>query len=108
MDSWNCPKSGSLSYIVVLLDGTTVRRHIDSIKARHVNPDTITLPEEDETFQIGPELTSSISSTDLPDNLMPTNNAMSPEIVTSSRPVRTQRPPTRFDGFVTTEEVSEL
>ena len=79
--------SGPLSYIIVLLDGTTVKRHIDSIKARHVNPDTTTLLEEDETFQIGPELTSSVSSTDLPDH--PMSTATSSEIVTSSRPVRT-------------------
>ena len=80
-------ESGPLSY-VMLLDGTTVKRHSDSIKARHVNPDTITSPEEDETFHIGLELTSSVSSTDLPDH--PVSTATSSEIVTSSQPpVRT-------------------
>ena len=79
--------SGPLSYVVVLLDGTTVKRHVDSIKPSHVNPDTTTLLEEDETFQIGPELTSSVSSTDLPDH--PMSTATSSEIVASSRPVRT-------------------
>ena len=44
--------SGPLSYVVVLLVGSTVRRHTDSIKARYcVNPDIITIPEGDETFQ---------------------------------------------------------
>ena len=95
-------ESGPLSY-VVLLDGTTVKRHIDSIKARHVNPDTITSPEED---QIGLELTSSVSSTDLPDH--PVSSATSSEIVMSSQPVRTRRLPTKFDRFVPTEEVTEL
>ena len=52
-------------------------------KARHVNPDTITVPKEDETFQTGPELTLYVSSTNLPNNPIPTNNATSSEMVMS-------------------------
>ena len=44
--------SGSFLYVVVLLVGSTVRRHIDTIKVRFcANSDIITIPEEDETFQ---------------------------------------------------------
>ena len=53
--------SGPVSYVVVLLNGSTVRRHVDSIKARYcANPNTITVSEDDETFQIAPELTSPV------------------------------------------------
>ena len=95
--------TGPLSYSVVLLNGSTVRRHVDSIKGRQrTSPNTNITPEDDNTFQLIPEVTSPVQIE------VPTPNAASSEIVTSTRPVRNQRPPTRLDDFISTEEVSKL
>ena len=70
------------------MNGSTVKRHADSIWARH--PNTEVVPEDDDAYQLIPSQTDSV-----PDPV-PT------ETVTTSRPVRNRRPPARFDDFVST------
>ena len=50
--------TGSLSYIIDLLNGTTVKTHVDSIKARHcTNQSRADITPEDDTFQLTCPLT---------------------------------------------------
>ena len=88
-----------------------MRRYVDSIKGRQqTSPNTNITPEDDNTFQLIPEVTSSNVSNDLPEEPVqievPTTNAASSETVTSTRSVRNRRPPTRLDDFISTEKLS--
>ena len=81
--------TGPLSYIVVLVNGSTVRRYVDSIKGRQqTSPNINITPEDDNTFQLIPEVTSSNVSNDLPEEPVQievsTTNAASSETVTST------------------------
>ena len=84
--------TGPLSYDVELLNGSTVKRHVDSIRARHSNTEAVAaVPEDDDAYQLIP----STPTDSVPD-------PVPPETVTTSRPVRNRRPPVRFGDVVST------
>lgn len=86
-----------------------MRRHVDNIKVGQcITLDMTTTLNDDESFQLAPELTSVTPSISVSENPTPTDYSTSTESATSSRPVRTRRPSTRLDNFNPTEEVSEL
>ena len=99
--------TGSLSYIINLLNGITVKRHVDSIKARHcTNQPRADMTPEDDTFQLIP-IASPLTDEPTTTNEVPPETTSS-ETLVSSRPVRSRRPPARLNDFVSTEKVSEL
>ena len=56
------------------MNGTTVKRHVDSIKARHcTNSNANIVPEEDDTFQLIPSANLTTTSTNEP---VPTDNTV--------------------------------
>ena len=77
--------NGPLSYVVVLLNGNTVKRHVDNIKARQCTTLDMTtiLNDDEESFQLAPELTSVTPSMVVSENPTPTDNSTSAESATS-------------------------
>ena len=93
--------TGPVSYLVMLSDGSTVRRHIDNIKARCAN----NISEEDNS--------DTTSNTSEPETVTPTvpstaSEIKIPELVISTRPSRVRRSPKRFDNFVASDRVSDF
>ena len=99
MDSWKIQKAtGPVSYVVLLADGSTVRRHVDNIKARHITNNINTI-EEDSVDYLTLQQPSNETSTEATSDttqmetitLVTTStpdNAAAPELVISTRPSR--------------------
>ena len=97
MDSRKIQKAtGPMSYVVLLADGSTVRRHVDKIKARHITNNTI---EEDSVDYLTLQQPSNETSTEATSDTTQTetitlvttstpDNAAAPELVISTRPSR--------------------
>ena len=104
--------TGPVSYLVMLSDGSTVRRHVDNIKARCAN----NISEEDNStdfsaFQaISSDTTSNTSEPETVTPAVPstTSEITTPELVISTRPSRVRQPPKRFDNFVASDRVSDF
>ena len=104
--------TGPVSYLVMLSDGSTVRRHIDNIKAQCAN----NISEEDNStdFSAFQAISSdTTSNTSEPETVTPTvpstaSEIKIPELVISTRPSRVRRPPKRFDNFVASDRVSDF
>ena len=98
--------TGPVSYIVLLTNGSTVRRHVDNIKARFTNNTT----EEDNTdySTLQPKVIEIPAENATPATTCTSDNATVPELVISTRPSRDRRPPKRFNDFVATTEVTDL
>ena len=102
--------TGPVSYLVMLSDGSTVRRHVDNIKARCAS----NISEEDNStdfsaFQaISSDTTSNTSEPVTPAVPSTTSEITTPELVISTRPSRVRRPPKRFDNFVASDRVSNF
>ena len=101
---------------MLLADGSTVRRHVDNIKARYITNDTI---EEDSvdystlrqpSNETSTEATSDTTQTETitPVTTSTPDNAAAPELIISTRPPRVRQPPKRLNDFVATEEVTDL
>ena len=93
-----------MSCVVLLADGSIVRRHVDNIKARHITNNTT---EEDSvdylTLQQPSNETSTeaISDTTQTETITPVttstpDNAAAPELVISTTPPRVRQSPKRF------------
>ena len=80
--------TGPLSYIIDLLDGKTVRRHVDHIKAREEQPS-----RNDTNW----DYVNSDSAEQSTDTSQPTANI--DEQSTLCRSTSTRQPPERFDTF---------
>ena len=102
--------TGPVSYVVLLADGSTGRRHVDNIKARYITKSTV----EDTVDYCQPQMrqtcteaTSEITQTEAitPVTTSTPDNAAVPELVIATRPTRIRQPPKRFKDFVATEEV---
>ena len=104
--------TGPVSYLVMLSDGSTVRRHIDNIKAQCAN----NISEEDNStdFSAFQAISSdTTSNTSEPETVTPTvpstaSEIKIPELVISTRPSGVRRPPKRFDNFVASDRVSDF
>ena len=99
--------TGPVSYIVLLSDGSTVKRHVDNIKIRHIKSTC----EEDNidysSLQPAPIDNSQLEATS-PVTTSSTDDVSEPELVISTRPSRNRRPPKRFDDYVAIGEVSDF
>ena len=106
--------TGPVSYVVLLADGSTARRHVDNIKARYIAKSTVedsvdysTLQPTSNETETCTEATSEITQTEAikPVTTSTPDNAAVPELVIATRPTRIRQPPKRFKDFVATEEV---
>ena len=107
--------TGPVSYVVLLANGSTVRRHVDNIKARFTSNTT----EEDNTdySTLQPKSIESLAETSgnathsedvTPATTCTSDNATVPKLVVSTRPTQDRHPPKRFNDFVATTEVIDL
>ena len=91
--------TGPVSYIVMLSDGSTVKRHVDNIKTRYIQ-NTSEEDSVDYSSLQPPSIDDSQSEATSQISTSSTDDVSEPELVIPTRPSRIRRPPKRFDDYV--------